>query len=210
MKKKEDFKKKCEECGQLFPSKFNLHKNEYHGHPCDDCSVKFKSKAALSHHIYRSHMTKIQLAKDDEDKDGEVSMKFEVKSDSPAKTENPEGNKTPESDNDEDKNGEVSVESEEDEVDKAEAPVGKEKTEDSKQSTPLKKPIPKDEDLPTSAVPNKEPNVLDTKEEEECETDPKEEDVDESNGEFRERSVNRLHFRQEHEDLDKKCEHIRN
>ena len=72
---------------------------------------------------------------------------------------------------------------EEDEVDKAEAPVGKEKTEDSKQSTPLKKPIPKDEDLPTSAVPNKEPNVLDTREEEECEADPKEEDVDESNGE---------------------------
>ena len=31
--------------------------------------------------------------------------------------------------------------------------------------------------------------------------------MDESNGEFRERSVNRLHFRQEHEDLDKKCEH---
>ena len=51
----------------------------------------------------------------------------------------------------------------------------------------MKKPIPKDgsikEDLPTSAVPNKEPNVLDTREEEECEADPKEEDVDESNGE---------------------------
>ena len=58
-------------------------------------------------------MTEIQLAKDDEDKDGEVSMKFEVKSDSPAQPENksddPEVNKTPESDNDEDKNGEVSM-----------------------------------------------------------------------------------------------------
>ena len=37
--------------------------------------------------------------------------------------------------------------------------------------------------LPTSAVPNEEPNVLDKREEEEYKVDPKEEDEDKSNGE---------------------------
>ena len=80
---------KCEECDRLLRPEFELmsHKNRYHGHPCEDCSLKFQSKAQLSHHKYRSHTSKIQLAKDDEDKDGEVSMKFDVKSDNPAKTE---------------------------------------------------------------------------------------------------------------------------
>ena len=139
------------------------HKSEAHDQNCKNCNLKFVGKFELVHHIDNIHTT-------DEVEVGEISMEPYGISGNPTKTENPEGNKTPESDND-DKNGEVSIkfevksdspaktengevsmESEEDKVDKAEAPVGKEKTEDSKQNTPLKKPIPKDEDLPTSAV----------------------------------------------------------